>query len=52
MIIKMDNVIWMHKIFNLNSLAPKLFHVLFFHNALILKFKLFWIFIVKIQKMK
>lgn len=52
MIIKMDNVIWTHKIFNLNSLTPKLFNILFFHIALILKFKLFWIFIVKIQKMK
>lgn len=48
----MDNVIWIHKIFNLNSLTPKLFNILFFHIALILKFKLFWIFIVKIQKMK
>lgn len=46
----MDNVIWIHKTFNLNSLTPKLFNILFFHIALILKFKLFWIFIVKIQK--
>lgn len=48
MIIKMDNVIWIHKILNLDSLTPKLFHVLFFHNAWILN----WIFILKIQEMK